>query len=676
MVNSILNSDIKDYSESKLVDVEDIKYNTTIYEYNLFDTDIEIALGKPKYKYADKYNIIFFSIYLIYNDELKSRIGIFETQSNMLPSIVNDESGSMDLSKGKIIIFIPQKHFFRLLNKKVSIKETILDKEGTENSAHTEEENENEEEQQDQVEELDDETDVLMIDTKDAVKTTTEESEIYVENMEAKKPTLPEETKEDSLKMNQEFKKTSSNVWIQNFMKNKNFNIVDNEGGGDCLFAVLRDAFKDAGKMTDVQKLRKIVSDETNQETFQQYRSLYLSFYGNLESIESEIKRLKMEMNNKKIEMENSKNGENARTLKEQVTNIVEEYNKKLVDRKTTRTNLNEFSYMSDIDTLEKFKEFILTQNYWADTYAISILERKLNIKLILLSEEAYNEKALDYVMLCGQINEEKMDDINFEPDFYVMTSYSGNHYKLVTYKEKGIFGFNEVPYGIKALIINKCLEKHAGPFSNIQDFKQMQDDMDILVSDSEEDDEDLLAQDLYEKGEVFMIHSKSFNKPKPGKGEGEHTADSTQYEELLLKKNSEWRRMLDDSYKYPLVIDNKKWQTVKHFILGSQFKEKNESIYNEFSLDDNENSKIATSLDEALKFSHENRKKIDPDFNSIKSNRKDEVRERALKEKFMNHTVFKNILLGTKKAKIIKFIRRKPSETDVLLMKIRKEIV
>ena len=133
---------------------------------------------------------------------------------------------------------------------------------------------------------------------------------------------------------------------------------------------------------------------------------------------------------------------------------------------------------------------------------------------------------------------------------------------------------------------------------------------------------------------------------------------------------------MLDDSYKYPLVIDNRKWQTVKHFILGSQFKEKNESIYNEFSLDDNENSKIATSLDEALKFSHENRKKIDPDFNSIKSNRKDEVRERALKEKFMNHTVFKNILLGTKKAKIIKFIRRKPSETDVLLMKIRKEIV
>ena len=198
MVNSILNSDIKDYSESKLVDVEDIKYNTIIYEYNLFDTDIEIALGKPKYKYADKYNIIFFSIYLIYNDELKSRIGIFETQSNILPSIVNDESGSMDLSKGKIIIFIPQKHFFKLLNKKVSIRETILDKEDNEET----EDNDNEE-QQDQVEELDDETDVLMIDTKDAIKTTKEESELYVENMEAKKPTLPEETKEDSLKMNQ-----------------------------------------------------------------------------------------------------------------------------------------------------------------------------------------------------------------------------------------------------------------------------------------------------------------------------------------------------------------------------------------------------------------------------------------------------------------------------------------
>ena len=52
-------------------------------------------------------------------------------------------------------------------------------------------------------------------------------------------------------------------------------------------------------------------------------------------------------------------------------------------------------------------------------------------------------------------------------------------------------------------------------------------------------------------------------------------------------------------------MIDNKKWQTVKHYILGSQFKERNETIYNEFSLDDNDTSVVATNVDDAIKFSH-----------------------------------------------------------------------
>ena len=45
---------------------------------------------------------------------------------------------------------------------------------------------------------------------------------------------------------------------------------------------------------------------------------------------------------------------------------------------------------MKDITNLEKFREFMLTSSYWADTWAISTLERLLNVKVILLSEESY----------------------------------------------------------------------------------------------------------------------------------------------------------------------------------------------------------------------------------------------------------------------------------------------
>ena len=57
--------------------MEDIGYSTLIYEYELYKKNIEIAVGKIKHSYS-KYNIVYYPIYLIINDEPKSKIGIFE----------------------------------------------------------------------------------------------------------------------------------------------------------------------------------------------------------------------------------------------------------------------------------------------------------------------------------------------------------------------------------------------------------------------------------------------------------------------------------------------------------------------------------------------------------------------------------------------------------------------
>lgn len=666
-----------EYSENKTVDIDDIHYSTSIYDYELFNEDVEIALGKGK-EDTNGYNILFYSVYLIYNGELKSRIGIFEGKSESMIELI-DENGIVDLSKvnvhnlsevsnspqidrkGNLIIFIKEDDFKKFINMPVKEKADIVE----------EEEEKIEDKNIDDVVDLTEDDDVTEIKIKSQEEMENVES-WYVENAELKKPRIKSETKEESNKEKELFKRSTSNMWVQNYMKNINYEEIDNEGSGDCFFAVIRDALKDVGKVTTVDKLRKMVSEDMNEETFQHYRSLYLSLSGELKSKEEELLDLKTTMKKiQKNEKKHTRTAEETRIIKEQLDGIVKKYNELLEEKKQVRENLNDFEFMKEYDTLEKFKDYVLTSQYWADDYTISYLEDRLKIKMIILSKEAYDEKAEDSVIQCGQLKDE---DSNSEPEHYIITSYVKKHYTLITYKEKGALSFEEIPYGIKALIINKCLEKTAGPFYKISDFKKLREDMEIEIEESD-DEIDIHENDLYEKGEVIMIHSKSFNKPKPGKGQGEATSDVNKYSELisLANKNKEWRRMLDDSYIQAMMIDGKKWSSVKHFMLGSQFKRKNIDLYNEFSLDGNENSKVALQVEDAIKYSNENRKKIESEFKSITSTKKEEAREKALKIKFGESVNMMNILKSTYPAKLLKFHRGKEAESDLLLMKLRK---
>ena len=137
---------------------------------------------------------------------------------------------------------------------------------------------------------------------------------------------------------------------------------------------------------------------------------------------------------------------ENARTN-------LNEYKNKELEKIETEGLLEEFDFMADVKSFEDFKIILKTSDFWADMWAISVMEEALNIKIIILSEEAYYTGDLDSVMLCGHINSE---DINKAPEYYIIVSHTGNHYKLITYKEKGLLKFNEIPYDIKMLIINK----------------------------------------------------------------------------------------------------------------------------------------------------------------------------------------------------------------------------
>ena len=98
-------------------------------------------------------------------------------------------------------------------------------------------------------------------------------------------------------------------------MQNNNFGITDNEGGGDCFFSTIRDAFSSIGQQTTVKKLREKLAAEATEEIFMNYKSFYDAFYLSIASDTAQIKTLSAEY----------------QSIKERITNILNLFNKENV---------------------------------------------------------------------------------------------------------------------------------------------------------------------------------------------------------------------------------------------------------------------------------------------------------------------------------------------------------
>ncbi len=700
MVKSQLYPDKINYNENKTVDDADVGQSSSIYDVYLFGQPIQIGIGKEKHTYS-AHNVVYFSIYLMVNDEVKSRIGVVEFPSNKLIDSLDDD-GDIMLEKGNILYFITKDY----LHKLIAETKKNIPPSPSENPQQAVQLDDPDVNISDDVIVLDEPSPTIALDdeTDDVMKLKIDESKrtsvakindtiledgIFEEIPGFEMPDmLPEETNEMSEKNKQSFSVATKHKWIAKFMKNGNYEIVDNEGGGDCFFAVIRDAFANVGKKTTVAKLRAILSDAVTENIFKEYRSLYNAFNGQYQELENILKILKKTSNTLKGRSEKSKDKAETKQILTEANSVVEKYKQTIIDKKAAKLLLDEFDYMKDIRTTDDFKAFVKTSRFWADTWAISTLERILNIKIILLSSLSYRAGDLDSVINCGQLNDTDIErQGQFKPDYYIMTEYTGSHYKLITYKEKNIFKFSEVPYDIKALIINKCMERNAGPYYLIQDFRNMKLKLGLDANEGEpqESDDDYIHNEVYDANIVFMFHTQSNSAPRPGKGSGEHIPDTIAFEYNKLHNLADWRRKLDDAWLVPFTVDDKRWNSVEHYYLGSQFKKGFPDFYKKFSLDsDSEISKdiglariaggkTGKSKDNVLREKHIT---IDPDFYEATENPRNKMeRTIALIAKFNQNLDLKQILLETKHAKLLHFIRGKEPEVDMALMKLRREL-
>ena len=693
MVKSKINPEKVNYNESKNIDDGDIGFETEIYEMEIYNNTLNIAIGKEKYTYS-QYDIIYYPIYLLLDNVAISKIGIFEVGVNNVQNLL--KNNEIDFDKGNVLLFDNEQYIREIVANYKENELEEIEKKGNKNVEVIE--NKDTAKVDDNEDYDEDDATILIIPQEKKSKQQEIVNEILKDGIfeidQSIKPPLRllEETQKDSIEIKTEYVEKSRNKWIEKFMKNNNYNIVETAGDGNCFLYVIKDAYEQIGYKTSIEKLRSMLAGEVTDDLFQQYRSLYVSFLGELQSKEKEMKDIKKISNELKRRNEKTTNKEDGKELLNEAKKMIEKYKSLKVEKEDVKELLEEFKFMEGIDTLEKLKEFIQTPNYWMDTWAISTLEKLLNMKVIILSVEAYNKGDINAVLQCGQLNDDDLNKQgNFSPDFYIMTCYSGNHYNLITYKEKKIFKFPEIPYDIKVLVINKCMERNSGPYYLIRDFRNFKTKLGLSPDEGapDYDDDETIEYDKYDPETVFVFYSKSSHN-KAGKGSGELIKQSRITEFNTLNKDSvcvDWRKKLDDSWIAPFTLDGHRWGSVEHYFQGSQYKKGFPDFYLEFSLDsESDISKdvplaklVGSKPNKQHKLSQKPKSSnivIDSDFYEMGLNpRHEEERLNALMAKFTQNLDLKKVLMETKDAKLMRFERGNPAKVDELLMKVRRTI-
>ena len=486
MLQSILHNDVQ-YEQNKLVSKNDISTEVSVYDVELFGVQLAICIGQIVDTFIDR-QIYYCPVYVIINKLKVEKIGYFEFYKKEL-STITDSNGNIDivLLIGPLTFnYVDSDYLIHLINKDNFLKNFNLEEEKF-NKINLRKTKTKSNEQYDEGFDKEPGSEITAA-VYSAIKVNTElklqESSMYDSINEIKdinKIKTNGETKLNKSLLNKSKKiyledikkyKGKNNFWINNHYKNEFFSILDVESNGDCFFATIREAFKTMSVTVTVEILRKILSNHITEEQFKTNKEIYNELFSVLKNYKQEhvenLSKIKNLEKQQKSLIETGKKNQNDRRrvmtianknnkLKEQL--IVLNNEKKRIETGFANSKIlyNEKKFMKGIKSFKKYKEIINTTTYWADESAISILEFLLNIKIIILSEEQYDRGAPN-ILSCGTTILKPIERRGeFNPKYYIIVNHTGNHYKLIKYKEQALFTFYDLPNVIRENIKSTC---------------------------------------------------------------------------------------------------------------------------------------------------------------------------------------------------------------------------
>ena len=680
MVLSKLDRSIS-YPELKKVDPDDLKKEANLYQIEFENAKISkieiiVAIGNAKNTFEDK-NVTYFPIYLVKTNKKVIQIGLYEVESTNVAEYT-DENNNLEVEKmGDPLIYT---FVTTEMLKNLRLKPDKFISEMEKESGDEEEDASEADEEQEEILEKGflNEGEVVIPESR---------RDIFILTKGIPIPALlREETKKDAKTYKDRFRENGKSEWIEKFMQNDNYYILDNEGGGDCLFATVRDAFSQIGQQTSVVKLRNRLSAEANEELFQNYKKQYEEA---MQSVVNDTRRI-AELEAAHLDFKNKYNATLDREEKKKLTEAgkkIKEQRDRIINEKiVSQRYAAEFKFMKKVNDLEAFKKKIRTCEFWGETWTISTLERALNIKFIVLSYEAYKAGDKNNVLNCGQLNDTVLQSSGaFNPDYYIMIEHNGYHYKLIGYKKKQIFTFEEIPYDMKVKVVDKCMEKEAGTFGLIPEFKRFKEEVKGPEREKPRFEElsEAKIKGLYDDDIIFSFYESSSGKKLPGKGAGEKIPAEMIREFADLAAVPDWRRKLDNSWAEPFTLDGNRWETVEHYYQASKFKEHNREFYLSFSLESgtplSKNAELAKDAGSKKGTNKETKELIRPVEVSVDPEFDDKVGEKALKDalyaKFSQNEDLRQMLLATRNAKLVYCKKCKEPKLAEGLIEVRNKI-
>ena len=508
------------------LDTQEHNYKAPLYEASVLGINTIISIGNIKNTYISQ-NIVHYPIYLIKSDKVISQIGVYEMFQEDIPSLL-DDGGDINLEKAPaplLYSFVKKS----LIQQAVYIHENL--EAGVEKKDSLKGSTKGKKLSIKSLQSLGSQLDKVAVPEFDKGHKDEEERDealqaairaslepVRLSDVPVKRKNIPVQNLEQSVAENKAYRPAKDEPWVQSYYHNNNFKVVRNQGGGDCLFMAICQAFLSIEPDSDISviQLRRMLAAVMPESQFLDYKERYEMFSKTLKDLRDE--NTKLVADNEQLAQRAAQPGislTDKTSLKLQSDMNKERHLQIVTEIQLYKDYIRDVYFMKGIKNVEALREVVrkgeMTSEYWGDEWAIATLELILNVKFIVLSYRDYLEKdrqpyTSSNVVVCGSnIDEKRYGEIEMllkedkksgtmrgmeamgateatdardksklrdletiNPDYYIILSHTGLHYELVTYRDTAIFTFPEIPFCIKLQIANRCIESSAG---NLESF-------------------------------------------------------------------------------------------------------------------------------------------------------------------------------------------------------------